>query len=77
MAENKGMHYENIKQVGELIKEGKLDSLIESTNKFAGEIKGIKVALEEKLKAFVDAKKQAELAENQQEEVKVSEPVKA
>ena len=71
MAENKGMHYENIKQVGELIKEGKLDSLIESTNKFAGEIKGIKVALEEKLKAFVDAKKQAELAENQQEEVKV------
>ena len=63
MAENKGMHYENIKQVGELIKEGKLDSLIESTNKFAGEIKGIKVALEEKLKAFVSAKKQAELAE--------------
>ena len=77
MAENKGMHYENIKQVGELIKEGKLDSLIEATNKFAGEIKGVKLALEEKLKAFISAKKQAELAEKQKEEVQVVEPVKA
>ncbi len=50
MAEKSSMRNENIKQVNELIKEGKIESFIQSSNKFALEIKGIKSALEEKLK---------------------------
>ena len=30
MAENKGMHIENLKQAGELLKSGKLDELVKS-----------------------------------------------
>ena len=44
------MRNENIKQVNELIKEGKIESFIQSSNKFALEIKSIKSVLEEKLK---------------------------
>ncbi|MBE5736794.1 MAG: translation initiation factor IF-2 [Clostridiales bacterium] len=70
MAENKGMHNDNIKQVSELIKDGKLEALIDSSNKFVGEIKGLKGLLEEKLKAFDLAKKQSE----EQAKEKVEEP---
>ena len=50
MAEKNSMRNENIKQVNELIKEGKIESFIQSSNKFALEIKSIKSVLEEKLK---------------------------
>ncbi len=74
MAENKGMHNENIKQVVELVKEGKLEALIESVNKLASEAKGIKGALEEKSKALEITKKQTC---DKKEEVQEKEPSKA
>ncbi len=77
MAEKKEMRTENIKKTGEIIKEGKLDALIKSTNKFESSVKGVKAALEEKLKALELARKESEAAVKEQSaEVEVKKPEK-
>ena len=43
MAENKGLHNENIKLASELIKGGKIDALIESTGKAVSLLKDITI----------------------------------
>ena len=58
MAEKTQMHTENIKKASELFKDGKIDGLIKSASKFESDIVGVKRALEEKLKALENAKKQ-------------------
>ena len=63
MAENKGLHNENIKLASELIKGGKIDALIESTGKAVSLLKDIKSALEEKRTALETARKEREAAE--------------
>ncbi len=75
MAEKGNMRNENIKQVSELIKEGKIEAFIQSSNKFALDVKGIKSALEEKLKNLeikrAEEKEKAEVLEQtKQPEVK-------
>ena len=64
MAENKVMHIENLKQVSELVKGGKLEELIKSTGKFESDVKGIKGALEKKLKELETVRKEREEKEN-------------
>ena len=71
MAEKNQMRTENIKKASELFKDGRLETLIKSSAKFESEAFGVKRALEEKLKALENAKKQAE-----QQAVVVEEPVK-
>ncbi len=76
MAENKGMHIENLKQAGELLKSGKLDELVKGMGKFESEVKGIKSTLAEKLKALEVARKEKEVAEEvKAEEVAQVKPV--
>ncbi len=75
MAEKGSMRNENIKQVSELIKEGKIESFIQTSNKFALDIKGIKSALEEKLKNL--ELKRVEQEEKQKAEAEVVEQPKA
>ena len=60
MAEKNQMRTENIKKASELFKDGRLETLIKSSAKFESEAFGVKRALEEKLKALENAKKQAE-----------------
>ena len=75
MAEKKEMRIENIKKISEMFKDGKLNSLVSSTAKFESEVKGIKSALEEKLKALSELKKEKEAVTAAQEPVP-EEPVK-
>ena len=75
MAEKSSMRNENIKQVSEFIKEGKIEAFIQSSNKFALEIKGIKSVLEEKLKNLElkrveEDKQKVETQVNEQPEIK-------
>ncbi len=60
MAEKGSMRNENIKQVNEFIKEGKIESFIQSSNKVVLDIKNIKSALEEKLKNLELLRKEKE-----------------
>ena len=68
MAEKKEMRTENIKKVGEIVKVGKLEELIKSTNKFESEVKGVKSTLEEKLKALESSRKAKEAEEKSKAE---------
>ncbi len=63
MAEKKEMRNENIKKATEIIKEGKLDSLLKNVGKFENDVKGIKAVLGEKLKALETARKEREAKE--------------
>ena len=63
MAEKKEMRIENIKKASEILKDGKLDELVKSAGKFESDIKNVKTALEEKLKALPAARKEREAAE--------------
>ena len=62
MAEKKEMRIENIKKISEMFKDGKLNSLVSSTAKIESEVKGVKSALEEKLKALSAIRKEKEEA---------------
>ena len=75
MAENKGLHNENIKLASELIKGGKIDALIESTGKAVSLLKDVKSALEEKRKALEAARKEREAAETLKKESEQAEIV--
>ena len=83
MAEKKEMRIDNIKKLSEILKDGKIDEFIKSTNAFEIEIKGIKSALEEKLKVLVAEKKAKEELEvknlepeKQEEKPEVKEEIK-
>ena len=77
MAENKGMHIENIKQASDLIKNGSIEELIKSTAQFENSVKGLKNNLEDKLKALTALRKEKEAQEKVAEEaVPQVEPVK-
>ena len=56
------MHIENLKQINELFKNGKLDDLVKSTGGFEQELKAFKKTIEEKQKALAESKKQLEIA---------------
>ena len=71
MAEKKGMHIENLKQTSELIKGGKIEELIKSANEFQKDVKALKTALEEKLKALEVARKAREEKEKAEKAEKV------
>ena len=60
MAEKKEMHIDNIKKASVLIKDGTLDALIKENGDFEKQLKGVKLALEEKLKGLENAKKEKE-----------------
>ena len=77
MAENKGMHSENIKQASDLIKNGSIEELIKSTAQFENSVKCLKNNLEDKLKALTALRKEKEAQEKVAEEaVPQVEPVK-
>ncbi len=76
MAENKAMRIENLKQISELFKSGKLDELLKSTGGLEAEAKTLKKALEEKQKVAAELiNKEKEVAE-QKQEVVVEQPAK-
>lgn len=61
MAEKKEMRIENIKQASEIIKkDGKLEEFIKANGKFESDVKGLKRALEEKMKKIECARNEAE-----------------
>ena len=60
MAENKAMRIENLKQINEIFKSGKLDELLKSTGSFEAETKAFKKSLEEKQKGLEQARKEKE-----------------
>ena len=60
MAEKKEMHIDNIKKASVLIKDGTLDTLIKENGDFEKQLKGVKLALEEKLKGLETARKEKE-----------------
>ncbi len=68
MAEKKEMHIENLKLANDLLSKGSIEGLIADAHKFESGVKGLKSTLEEKLKAFVDARKQAEALEIKEKE---------
>ena len=59
MAEKKEMRTNNIKKATELVKDGKFDGVIKTAS-FENDLKGLKAALEEKLKEFKEKAAQAE-----------------
>ncbi|MBR2448516.1 MAG: translation initiation factor IF-2 [Clostridia bacterium] len=74
MAEKKEMRIENIKKASEILKDGKLDELVKSAGKFESDIKNVKTALEEKLKALTAARKEREAGEAEKQTVTQSAP---
>ncbi len=70
MAEKREMRIENIKKASEIIKGGQIEEFIKGNGKFETSVKGVKTALEEKLKALETARKEKELAEVKVVEVK-------
>ena len=60
MAEKKEMRIENIKKISEMFKEGKLEALVKNTGSFESDVKGVKAALEEKLKKLTALRKEKE-----------------
>lgn len=65
MAENKVSRIENLKQINELFKSGKLDELLKATGSFEAEAKAFKKSLEEKQKALEQARKEKEAVQQQ------------
>ena len=64
MAEKNNMRFDNIKQAGKIIEDGKIKSFIQTTDKVALDLKAYKKLLEEKLKTLEVAKKEKESQEN-------------
>ena len=75
MAEKIEMHRDYLKKVNELLSGGNLESLIKELSEMQSGIKESKLALDEKVKAFALAKKQAEEQTKVEETVKEVEPV--
>ncbi len=79
MAEKKETRYENIKKASELLsKDGKIAELLKASSETQKSVKGLKSALEEKLKAFAKERLEKETAEEviSVPETKVEEKVK-
>ena len=77
MAEKKETRYENIKRASELLsKDGKIDELLKSSAVSQKSVKNIKIALEEKLKAFVKEKTEKQQAEQKNQVIEETVDVK-
>ena len=73
MAENKGMHTENIKKLNEIISGGKMAALSAAVNGCSGSFKGLKDTISAKLAEFRKAEKAAEKAAETEAAVKTAE----
>ena len=73
MAEKKEMHIENIKKANEILREGKIEALSKAILSFDKDVKAVKLAIEDKLKALKEAKKLQEQA-ILEKETKTKEP---
>ena len=60
MAEKNNMRFDNIKQAGKIIEDGKIKAFIQTTDKVALDLKAYKKLLEEKLKTLEIARKEKE-----------------